>query len=109
MRVDTIGTSPVTPPEVRPDVGATRAVAPVSAQTLRREVRAVPGSAPREEALQAPATSERPGDQRRGDERRGDERRKRQLPVLIDTRVGQRRRGRRRTADAAPTNIDTQA
>jgi hypothetical protein len=108
MRVDTIGTAPVTPPEVRPDVGATRAVAPVGAQTPRREVRAVPGSAPREEALQAPATSERRRDDRR-DDRRGDERRKRQLPVLIDTRVGQRRRGRRRTADAAPSNIDTEA
>jgi hypothetical protein len=107
MRVDTIGTAPVTPPEVRPGVGATRAVAPVSAQTPRREVRPVPGSAPRAEALQTPPTTR---DERRKDERRGDERRKRQLPVLIDTRVGPRRRGRRRTADAAPsTNVDTEA
>jgi hypothetical protein len=103
MRVNTVGTAPVTPPEVRPDVGATRGVATVSAQTPRSEVPPVPASAPRAEPVQAPTT------ERRHNARRGDDRRKQQLPVLIDTRVAQRRRARRRAADAAPSNVDTEA
>ena len=104
MRVDTIGTPPVTPPEVRPQVGATRGVAPVGAQTPRPEVPPVPVSAPRAEPAQARAAVER-----RSGARRADDRRKKQVPVLIDTRVTQRRRGRRRAVDAAPSNIDIEA
>jgi hypothetical protein len=104
MRVNTIGTAPVTPPEVRPEVGATRPVAPVGAQTPRPEVPPVPASAPRAEPAQASAATER-----RRSARRADDRRKKQVPVLIDTRVTQRRKGRRRAADAAPSNIDIEA
>ena len=104
MRIDPVAAPPVTPPDVRPDVGVTRRVAPVTAQTVRGELPPVAQSEAREASVQAPPAAER-----RQDVRRSVDRRKRQLPVLIDTRVSQRRRTRRRVADAAPSTIDIEA
>lgn len=102
MRINTVDTPIVTPPEVRPDVGGARAIAPVDPQTPGPAVPfRVPGTSGEEP--QAPFV-----DRRRAD-RRGEDRRQRQVAVLIDTRVSQRRIDRRRTQDEPPPSIDTEA
>jgi hypothetical protein len=71
---------------------------------VRGELPPLARSEAREASVQA-----LPAAERRQDVRRSVDRRKRQLPVLIDTRVAQRRRARRRVADAAPSTIDIEA
>jgi hypothetical protein len=60
----------------------------------------VPAAAPDQAAVEV---------ERRQQVRRGEDRRKRQIAVLIDTRVGQRRAVSRRLQDAAPSSIDVEA
>lgn len=105
MRINTIGTPVVTRPEASRAVGAAGAITPVQPRT--------PGSggAQQQPVPQGPAPVAQPVSvpaERRQQVRRGDDRRKRQLPVLIDTRVGQRRAQRRRAQDEAPSSIDVE-
>lgn len=108
MRINTLGPLVVTPAEPRAEVGNTRAVDPVRAYT--------PGGAGPEPAMPVPVREESAvtaptpeGERRQRSERRGEDRRKRQVPVLIDTRVADRRASARRNEDAAPTSIDVEA
>ncbi len=104
MRINAIGTPPLTAPEVRSELGAAPRVNPVDSRP-----QGPPGAQP---LLPLPGGSEpvlQPvqGD-RRSAERRGTERRQRQVPVLIDTRVSQRRVQRRRAEDEPPASIDVE-
>ena len=105
MRINTVGTPVVTPPERSVEVTATSAVARVDARTpgaAGTPARPVP--APVGEPVPVPVQAER-----RQQSRRGADRRQRQVAVLIDTRVAQRRAARRRAQDGAPDNIDVEA
>jgi hypothetical protein len=105
MRINSIGTPLVFPPEPSVEVGASRAVTPVQARTpgQQGEPRPMPVPAP----LVAPAPARI--DERRQQVRRGEDRRTRQVAVLIDTRVGQRRAQRRRAGDDPAASIDVKA
>jgi hypothetical protein len=108
MRINNVGPLIVTPVEPRIEVGNTRAVDAIRAYT--------PGEAQgREAPVPIPAREEAPPEpevesERRGqrNDRRGEDRRKRQVPVLIDTRVGERRASARRDQDAGPAHIDVE-
>jgi hypothetical protein len=107
MRINTIGTPLVTRPEDSLQVGAAPVATPVRARTsgagemLERPapLPAATGYAPAEPAII----------ERRQQSRRGEDRRKRQIAVLIDTRVAQRRVTRRRAQDEVPASIDLEA
>jgi len=109
MRLNNVGPLIVTPVEPRTEVHNTRAVDPVRAYT--------PGEAAPEARMPIPARDEAPSPEpvpeveRRSQRsnRRGEDRRKRQIPVLIDTRVADRRAASRREEDTAPTHIDVEA
>lgn len=109
MRINTIGTPLVTVPEASPEVGAPRALtsvqgrAPGSQGAQQLPVPRAQAAAP---AALLPVTAQA---ERRGQVRRGEERRRRQVSVLIDTRVGQRRAQRRRAQDEAPPSVDVEA
>jgi hypothetical protein len=108
MRINNVGPLIVTPVEPRIEVGNARAVDAIRAYTpgeaqAREAVMPVPE---REEAVPEPVAE---GERRRQrNDRRGEDRRKRQVPVLIDTRVGDRRSSARRDEDAGPTHIDVE-
>jgi hypothetical protein len=107
MRINTIGTPVVIPPEQSLEVGASRAVNRVEARNPgagEPAPRPLPG--PVAPATQAPVVQGEA--ERRQQSRRAEDRRKRQVAVLIDTRVGQRRAQRRRAADDAPPSIDVE-
>ena len=83
-------------------------VAGVSAIGSQGQGAAAPGPIPygRDQPMQASPTAE----ERRQASRRNEERRKRQLKVLMDTRVRQRRTARRRNQDLPPdSSVDIQA
>jgi hypothetical protein len=105
MRINAIGTPPLTVPEVRSELGAAPRVNPVDPRP-----QTPPGAQP---LLPLPEISEpvlQPVQaERRGVERRATDRRQRQVPVLIDTRVSQRRVQRRRAEDEPPASIDVEA
>lgn len=108
MRINNVGPLIVTPTEPRIEVGNARAVEPIRAYT--------PGERSPETPMpvivreEQPATVEVPeGERRQRNDRRGEDRRKRQIPVLIDTRVADRRASARRTEDEAPAHIDIEA
>jgi len=103
MRINNIGTSVVTAPEVRPQVGAVRGTAPTGQRAASPRV--ATASAP----FVSPESPRVTAVERRRTARRGDDRRKQQAAVLIDTRVSQRRRTRRRRADAPPNSVDADA
>jgi hypothetical protein len=106
VRINTVGTPVVTLPEQSLEVGATRAITPVQARNPgAAELTPRPAAAlPSAQVAPAPVEVER-----RQQVRRGEDRRKRQVAVLIDTRVGQRRAVRRRTEDEPPSSIDVEA
>ncbi len=103
MRINPIPLS-VTQPEgatgVRP---VPSAGAPGSAEASQGNDR--PPSQPEEPSL--PRYD--PIAERRQFVRRGQERRKRQVKVMLDTRVGPRRTDRRRDEDDTPGNVDLEA
>jgi hypothetical protein len=104
MRISTIGTPVVRPPEPGMEVEATRGVRPIDPRT--------PGAAaalPRPAAEPAVGVAAVEQAERRREARRSEDRRKRQVAVLIDTRVAERRTLRRRGDDAAPPSIDVSA
>jgi len=108
MRINNVGPLIVTPVEPRVEVPNARAIDPIRAYT--------PGEAQaREAVVPVPARDEAPlepvGEEKRSrqrSDRRGEDRRKRQVPVLIDTRVGERRASARRDEDAVPIHIDVE-
>lgn len=107
MRLNNVGPLIVSPVEPRTEVHNTRAVDPVRAYT--------PGEGAPEPPMPFPAREEAPaqepvpeGERRQRSDRRGEDRRKRQIPVLIDTRVADRRAASRRDEDAAPSRIDVE-
>jgi len=108
MRINNVGPLIVTPVEPRIEVGNTRAVDAIRAYApgeAQGQEAAVPIPA-REEAPSEPAVE---GERReRRNDRRGEDRRKRQVPVLIDTRVAERRASARREQDAGPAHIDVE-
>jgi len=106
MRINNVGPLIVTPTEPRTEVATTRAVDPVRAYSPGEASPEPPMPIPTREEAPAPAPE---GERRQRSERRGEDRRKRQIPVLIDTRVGDRRAAGRRTEDEAqPVRIDVE-
>ncbi|HZR03444.1 MAG TPA: hypothetical protein VFA81_09765 [Burkholderiales bacterium] len=106
MRINEIGTLPVTQPDARTEIDATRpvrAVQPIAEGAREESERRLPTPLPVEPA--GPPN----GQERRQGERRVEDRRKRQVPVLIDTRVAERRTGRRREDDPPPPAVDLEA
>jgi hypothetical protein len=108
MRINSIGTPVVIPPEQSLEVGASREVTRVEARnpgTGETVARPLPGS-----LLPVPPTGPVAVEaERRQQSRRGEDRRQGQVAVLIDTRVGQRRGQRRRAQDEALPSIDEEA
>ncbi len=108
MRLNNVGPLIVTPVEPRTEVHNTRAVDPVRAYTPGERTAEPPAPLPARE--EAPAPDAPPeGERRRRSERRAEDRRKRQIPVLMDTRVADRRAASRRDEDLAPVHIDVEA
>jgi len=108
MRINNVGPLIVTPVEPRVEVGNARAIDPIRAYTpgeAQAQETVVPVPT-REEAPLEPIGEEERRKQR--SDRRGEDRRKRQVPVLIDTRVGERRANARRDEDAVPVHIDVE-
>jgi hypothetical protein len=102
MRISPIPSSVIHPEGaagVRPVAGAG---APGPAEVSRDNRQ--PSPPPESQTMRYEAVQER-----RQFVRRGEERRKRQVPVLLDTRVGPRRTERRRDEDATPGNVDLEA
>lgn len=106
MRINEVGTLPITPVDSRPEIDAPRPV---------RTVDPVAGEGRQDGDRQPPLPEELPPvtvpptiDRRSGD-RRVEERRKRQIPVLIDTRVADRRVARRRQDDPPPPSLKIEA
>jgi hypothetical protein len=104
VRINNVGPQVVVPPEVRGPVDEVRATRPVNAQGAAaysgaRILVETTGALPTQAVIH----------ERRATPRRSDERRKRQLPVLIDTRVGERRTVRRRADDEPAPSIDVEA
>ena len=110
MRINTVGAPPVTIPEQSLEVGPARAARPVEQRSPgagEAPARPLPGTLPVPVPPTVPGARE--AERRQDDVRRGEDRRKRQVPVLIDTRVGERRAKRRRAADDAPPSVDVKA
>ena len=110
MRINTVGTPPISPPEQSVEVAAARAARPVEQRSPgggQTSAPTQPGTLPARPQPAAPVV--RPVERRQEDGRRGEDRRKRQVPVIIDTRVGERRAQRRRAADEAPPSVDVKA
>lgn len=108
MRINNVGPLIVTPVEPRIEVSTTRAVDAIRAYTpgeAQAQEAATPIPAREEAAPEPVAEGER---RRQRNDRRGEDRRKRQVPVLIDTRVGDRRASARRDEDAVPSRIDVE-
>lgn len=108
MRINDVGSLPITPVDPRPEIDAARPIRTVDPVTPegrqdndRRPSLPVVEDAP-------PATVPPAVDRRAGD-RRIEERRKQQIPVLIDTRVGDRRVARRRQDDPPPPSLKIEA
>jgi len=104
VRINNVGPQVVVPPEVRGPVDEVRATRPISAQGAAaysggRIVVEAMGAQPAPSVVQ----------ERRATPRRSDDRRKRQVPVLIDTRVAERRTLRRRADDEPAPSIDVEA
>lgn len=108
MRINEVGSLPITPVDPRPEVEAprpVRTVDPVTPETRQDSDRRPPLPLPEE----PPPASVPPTVNRRMGDRRIEERRKQQIPVLIDTRVADRRVARRRQDDPPPPSLKIEA
>jgi hypothetical protein len=105
MRINTVEPSIVRRPDEGAQPGGVSAVNRIGAQPAGSPEGQARPIRTRSIATIAPE----PAGERRQFSRRGDDRRKKQLPVLIDTRVDQRRTNRRRGEDEAPPSVDIQA
>ena len=104
MQFPTIPSQKVAP-VVRSDVSGVAATAPVGPGQV-----AVSNASPSTAPAQPPPPGLPPVERRQGSRRDGPDRRRRQVPVLLDTRVGRDRRGERRRADdPPPARIDDSA
>lgn len=108
MRINEVGSVPITPVDPRPEIDAPRPVRTVDPVTPegrqdgdRRPLLPL--------AEESPPTQVPPTVDRRTGDRRVEERRKRQVPVLIDTRVADRRVARRREDDPPPPSLKIEA
>lgn len=106
MRLNAVPPPIVTPPEVRPEVGAVAGTRAIGAHPSGSVISVPARPAPEEPA---PAPVQESAGERRQLSRRSEDRRKRQLPVLLDMRVGPRRTSRRRAGDEAPPSVDVKA
>lgn len=108
MRINDVGSLPITPVDSRPEIEAprpVRTVDPVTAESRQDDGRRQPLPLPDE----PPPASVPPTVNRRMVDRRVEERRKQQIPVLIDTRVADRRVARRRQDDPPPPSLKIEA